>query len=166
MDMTTKTLGFLIALLLLNTAAWAQQKGAVELVSVAEVEVSQKNAKGEQEVKRVEASKANVPPGETVIFTNYYTNKGQDAATGVVITNPIPQHMVYLDKSAEGAGSRIEFSVDGGKTYGPANKLVIRAGDGKERPAISSEYTHIRWTLVKPVARGGKGSVSFRAKVK
>jgi uncharacterized repeat protein (TIGR01451 family) len=163
--MTNKTLGFLIALLLLNTAAWAQQKGAVELVSVAEVEVVQKNAKGDQEVKRVEASKANVPPGETVIFTNYYTNKGQDSATGVVITNPVPEHMVYLDKSAEGAGSRIEFSIDGGRTYGPASKLVVQTG-GKERPAIASDYSHIRWTLLKPVPRGAKGSVSFRAKVK
>lgn len=163
--MTNKTLGFLLALLLLTTAAWAQQKSAIELTTVAEVEVTATNKEGKKEVKRVEASKANVPPGETVIFTNYYTNKGQDSATGVVITNPIPEHMLYLDKSAEGAGSRIDFSVDGGRTYAPASKLVIRAG-GKERPAAVSDYTHIRWTLEKPLAKGGKGSVSFRAKVK
>ena len=31
---------------------------------------------------------------------------------------------------------------------------------------MASEYTHIRWTLKKPIGKGGKGSVSFRAKVK
>lgn len=138
----------------------------VELKSVAEVEVTVKNEKGEKEVKRVAADKANVTPSDTVIFTNYYTNKGDKPATDVVITNPVPDNMVYVDKTAEGKEAKIEFSVDKGKSYGLPEKLVVKDKDGKERAATGADYTNIRWTVKKPVVKGGAGSVSFRAKVK
>jgi uncharacterized repeat protein (TIGR01451 family) len=156
----------MIGLALFPFAAWGQQQGAIELTSVAEVEVVQKNERGKKEAKRVEASKATVEPGDTVIFSVHYVNKGDKPAEDVVITNPVPQHMAYVEKSAEGAGARIDFSVDGGKTYAAVGKLTVKGGEGKERIATASEYTHIRWSLEKPVVKGGKGRVSFRAKVK
>lgn len=163
---TKKMLFFLCIMLLLTIQAKAADKGTIELKSVSEVEVTVKNEKGEKEVKRVEAAKANVAPGDTVIFTNYYTNKGDKPASDVVITNPVPEHMLYLDGTAEGKGAKIDFSVDKGKTYAPAAKLKVKGTDGKERPAAATDYTNIRWTLEKPLEKGGKGSVSFRAKVK
>jgi len=48
--------------------------------------------------------------------------------------NPVPENMTYIDKSAEGKGARIDYSVDGGKTYGAADKLtsrMVRAGCGR-----------------------------------
>jgi len=154
------------ALLLAPALAPAQQKGGVELRSVAEVDVAQKNEKGEKVVKRVEASKANVVPGDTVIYTVTYLNSGDDPATDVVIKNPVPEHMVYLDKSAEGAGTRIDFSVDHGKSFGPADTLQVKGARGKERQGTAADITHIRWVLEQPLEKGSKGSVSFRAKVK
>lgn len=156
----------MIGLALFPLMAWGQHKGAIELTSVAEVEILQKNEKGKEELKRVEAATANVAPGDTVIFTVRYVNKGDKPAADVVINNPVPQHMAYVEKSAEGAGARIVFSIDGGKTYATADKLKVKGADGKDRIAMASEYTHIRWTLEKPVAKNGKGRVSFRAKVK
>jgi uncharacterized repeat protein (TIGR01451 family) len=156
----------LAAALLVPAAAWAQQKGGVVIRSVSEVEVKQKNAEGKEEVKRVDATKTKVLPGETVIFTNYYTYSGDKPATNVVIKNPVPDHMIYLDGTAAGAGTRIEFSADKGKTFGTAGKVTVRSADGKERRAAAADYTNIRWTLEKPLNKGAKGSVTFRAKVK
>lgn len=164
--MTNKIVTALSMLLFLSSQAMAADKGAIELKSVAEVEVTIKNDKGEKEVKRVEAAKANVVPGDAVIFTTYYSNNGKEPASDIVINNPMPEHMLYVDGTAEGSGTKIEFSVDKGKNFGAPDKLKVKGEDGKERPAGPSDYTHIRWTLSKPLAPGGKGSVSFRAKVK
>jgi len=156
----------MILLVVLPCAAWGQHKGAIELTSIAEVEILQKNKKGKEYLKRIEASKVNVAPGDTVIFSVHYVNRGEKPAADVVINNPVPRHMAYVKKSAKGAGARIVFSVDDGKTYASAGKLKVKGADGKKRIAMASEYTHIRWTLKKPIVKGGKGSVSFRAKVK
>lgn len=164
--MTKKAVIVFSMIFLLSFQASAADKGTVELTSVAEIEVTVKNDKGEKEVKRVEASKANVVPGDAVIFTTYYSNNGKEAASDIVINNPMPEHMLYIEGSAEGNGTRIEFSIDKGKSFGTPDKLRIKSADGKERPAGPSDYTSIRWTFSGPLAPGGKGSVSFRAKVK
>lgn len=151
--------------MLLASHAWAQQKGAIEVKTLAEVEIVVKNDKGKTEVKRVDAAKEKVPPGGVVIFTSRYTNKGKQPATGIVITNPIPKHMTYVDLSAEGKGAKIEFSIDGGKAYAPAEQLKVTDNEGRVRPALPKDYTHIRWTVAAPLAAGAAGTVSFRGRV-
>lgn len=156
--------GFCLLALLLPMAAWAQP-GSVSLISVAEVEIKVKNDQGIEEIKRIPAASANVAPGDAVIFTNYYSNKGDKPADKVVVTNPVPNNMFYVDGSAGGKNARIEFSIDKGKTFGLPETLIISTDDGKERPARSTDYTHIRWTLTTAVPPGEKGEVAFRAKV-
>lgn len=163
--MTKKTLCLIVAALLLPLAAGAQQKGSIELKSLAEVEVVQTDAAGKKTVSRVDAATAKVVPGDVVVFTTEYRNIGSKPTESVVITNPVPEHVVYVDKSAVGRGARIDFSVDGGKGYATAGKLVVTEA-GKKRKAGAQDYTHIRWTLTKPVPPGGKGNVSFKAKIK
>ena len=153
-------------LLLSPVLATAQQKNGVELISVAEVEVMQKNEKNELVAKRVEAAKANVAPGDTVIFTITCVNNGDKPAADIVINNPVPEYMTYIDKSAEGAGSRIDFSIDQGKSYGQIAQLKVKTAAGKEKPATPADVTTVRWTLDKPLPTGAKKSVSYRAKVK
>jgi uncharacterized repeat protein (TIGR01451 family) len=164
-SMSKTTISIMLALLLLPAAAWAQQKSPIELKSLAEVDVTVTNAKGEKEVARVEASKATVVPGDVVIFTNQYANTGDKPATDVVIKNAVPEHMIFVDGSAEGKGTRIEFSVDKGKTYGAPDKLTVTNAQGATRKAAAQDYTNIRWTVEK-LPPGARGSVSFRAKVK
>jgi len=87
-------------------------------------------------------------------------------AGNVTIMNPVPEHMAYVDKSAEGTGARIDYSIDGGKTYAAPDKLKVTDGQGKVRPALAQDYTHIRWVLIAPLAPGGTGGVSFKARLK
>jgi len=155
-----------VTLLLASGLLHAQQKSAIELTSLAEVEVTEKDAKGEKVVKRKEAALAKVVPGDVVIFTTTYRNTGKQPATNVMIMNPVPGHMVYVDKSAEGKGARIDYSIDGGQSYGLPDKLKVTDSQGRVRPALAQEYTVIRWVLSAPLAPGGTGTVSFRALVK
>lgn len=151
--------------LLLPAPAPAQKKAGIVLTSTSEVEVVKQNAGGRKEVKRVDAAKAAVVPGDTVFFTVSYTNTDTKPADRVIVINPVPEHMTYLDRSAGGTGTVIDFSVDNGKTYAAPGKLTVTA-DGRQRPATAADYTHIRWTLSKPLAPGGKGSVFFKALLK
>lgn len=163
--MNRKAAVSLLVLLLLPLAAGAQQ-GDIVVTSIAEAEVREKNAQGAEVMTRVEVSKTKVAPGDVVIFTNRYVNKGKLPATGVVVINPVPEHTTYVDMSAEGKGTTIDFSIDGGKKYAAPNKLTVTAKDGKVRPALAGDYTHIRWTVTGPLAPGAGGSVSFRARIK
>lgn len=164
--MTKKLLATLSLLLLVTLPAGAVEKKGIELKSTAEVDIIVKNDKGVNEVVRVAAADANVAPGDTVIFTTYYEYYGEKPATDVVINNPLPEHMLYLDGTAEGKGTRIDFSVDQGKTFTVASNLKLKDAAGKERPASAADYTHIRWTIEGALPNGAKGSVSFKAKVK
>lgn len=160
-----KIVAGIAAALLLSVTAWAQQKESIELRSTAEVDVVSTNAKGEKEVHRVDVAKAKVVPGDVVIFTTIYTNGGKKPAEKVVITNPLPAHMDYMDQSAEGKGTKIEFSVDGGKSYSAPDKLLVTDSRGGKRKAGPPDYTGIKWTLSKPLPPGGTGSVSYKARV-
>jgi len=163
--MIKKFLTTLSLLLLLALPVQAADKGAIELRSAAEVEITVKNDKGVSQVTRVDAAMAKVVPGDTVIFSTHYVNVGANPATDVVIDNPVPEHMLYLDGSAEGANTRIEFSVDQGKSFAAAGKLKVKDAKGKERPATAADYTNIRWTMEGALGKGARGSVSFRAKL-
>ncbi len=167
-NMRERLLGMVVTLLLIAAPmpALAQQKSAIELTSVAEVEVVGKTVQGEKEVTRTEASMAKVVPGDVVIFTTRYVNTSNKPVNNVTIMNPVPEHMSYVDKTAEGKGARIDYSVDNGKTYAAPDKLMFRDAAGKTRPALAPDYTHIRWVLTAPLAPGGAGSVSFRARLK
>jgi uncharacterized repeat protein (TIGR01451 family) len=155
------TLAAILLLLLVGTAA-AQEN--IELTSRAETETVTVNAKGEKETVRTPAAK--VVPGDTVIFTNSYRNAGREPATRVVIVNPVPEHMTYLEESATGEKMTITFSVDGGKSFAAADQLFLPGPDGKPRPARAEEYTHIRWTLPGALPPGASGEVVFRARLK
>lgn len=164
--MTRKILSSLCLLLLFALPARAADKGGIELTSTAEVEITVKNDQGVKEVKRVPAGEANVVPGEIVIFTTHYANLGSQPATNLAIKNPVSEHMTYVAGSAEGQGTRIEFSIDNGKTFAQPEQLKIKTEDGKERTAVAADYTNIRWIIVGELGPGAKGLVSYKGKVK
>ena len=148
-----------VLLLAMQTAALAQ--GHIRLQSVAEVEQKVMNEEGKIELKRVPATK--VVPGTEVIFSQHYENISGESAENAVITNPIPEHMVYQQASAQGMDTRITFSVDNGKSYNIPAKLFVFDAAGRKFPARPKDYTHIRWTFERPLPSGAKGTVSFRA---
>lgn len=166
--MKTLTLTSVVLLTLLMAgihSAWAvQEKGEVKLTVVAEMEVEVVNADGQKEMQRVPAEK--VVPGDVVIYTIEYKNNGREAAENFVITNPVPQHMVYLTGSAKGESTEITFSVDGGDSYDMPGNLTVADSEGTRAAATASDYTHIRWALNDSVAPNGTGLVTFKARLK
>ena len=145
------------------TGAWSQQTGYITLEAVAEQEREVINDKGEKELERFPAAK--VIPGDEVIYSVHYTHTGTAPADNVVITNPVPENMLYTPASASGVDTVISFSVDNGKTYDLPEKLTVTAADGSQRPARASDYTHIKWAFQKSMSPGQKGQVSFRARL-
>lgn len=107
-----------------------------------------------------------VIPGDDVHYTITFVNDGKTAADAgsVVITNPVPENTHYVADSAFGSGTTIQFSVDGGKTFHPANELsVVR--DGVKMPATSADYTTIRWVFGPALAPAAQSYVSFNARL-
>ncbi|MBT8370439.1 MAG: DUF11 domain-containing protein [Deltaproteobacteria bacterium] len=122
---------------------------------------------GQEVVKRIPA--VEVAPGETLIYTLTYTNAGDEAATNVVINDPIPQGAAYILDSASGQDTDISFSIDGGQTFKKPSMLTyeVKLADGttEKRVASPEAYTHIRWTIRK-VRAGGSGELGFQVRVK
>ena len=136
---------------------------AVEIKATAEVEVKVKKPDGSEEGKRVPATR--VPPGETVIYTLSARNTSEKPADDVIVTDPIPEHMEYVDGSVTADGARVTFSVDGGKSFAAKESLKVLGEDGAMRAALPTDFTHIRWQLEKPLAPGEARAVSFRARL-
>jgi uncharacterized repeat protein (TIGR01451 family) len=156
------------AALALAFAAWSPahaqgSSGDIEFRNIAETEQEVKTADGKVEKKRVLAQKA--IPGTEVIYTSTFRNVGKRPAGNIAVVNPVPANTTLVGGSAFGDGTDIAFSVDGGKTWGAADRLKVTGKDGKQRPAGISEFTHIRWAYRGELAAGKQGSVGFRVVV-
>jgi uncharacterized repeat protein (TIGR01451 family) len=155
---------WMVALLAVPAASWAQANGHIKLTSEALIEQTVVNEEGKKEIQRVKAAK--VVPGSEVIFATTYENVSQEKADNAVITNPVPAHMIYTDGSAQGKGTHITFSIDNGKSFNIPAKLFVFDAAGRKFPAQPKDYTHIRWEMRNPLPSGAKGEVSFRAILK
>ena len=155
----------LVLSLLLLAPAWPVRAAtgsdsSIVVKTIAEVETKVDDT---DQVKREPARK--VAPGGAVIYTISAYNTGSKPATDVVVTDPIPEHMDYVDGSASSEGARVTYSVDGGKTFAAKEKLQVRGKDGMTRAASATDFTHIRWQFEKPLAPGESRVVQFRARV-
>lgn len=103
-----------------------------------------------------------VLPGDELVYSFPTHNVGKQPATAVVITNAVPQHMQYVAGSAVGEGAEISFSIDGGKTWGKPEELLIRNANGTSMLAQAKDYTNIRW-VIKEIAPGATAVVSYHA---
>jgi len=153
----------LLLLVLVGPAVAADDTEGVELRSIAEVEVLTENDDGT--VDRTRETAAKVVPGDEVIYTMHYRNLGGDAAEDVVITNPIPQHMLLLRAGGHAPGMMLEFSVDEGRSYDALARLEVTGRNGRPRPATASDCTHLRWVFQRPLAAGEEGQVSYVAQL-
>lgn len=155
------TVGIMLAVIPLS--AWAQPKVAITIKAEKEVSVT---AKGKQVKKRIAAK--GVQPGEEIIYTLHYVNSGTDAAKNVIISDPIPAGTSYIPGSASETGD-LSFSIDKGKSFKKPTLLTyeVKGSTGKPEKKVASpdDYTDVRWTIPQ-VPAGGKGSVSFKVKVK
>jgi len=104
-------------------------------------------------------------PGERVGYQIEVNNQGTEPAADIVIANPIPEHTIYVQDSAKGLNTNIEFSVDNGKTFALPAQLFVEK-DGKRVQATSADFTQVRWKLNQPLAAGASSTVQYIVKIK
>ena len=150
----------LIAGTFVGACAYAQEQGHLNVRTVVQKEEVTTDESGDTTRRLVPAE--TVVPGEDVIYTITFTNISDDSAENIVITNPISANLTYVDGSAFGPGTLIEFSVDGGRSFASADRLMVGA-EGAERPAEAADFTHVRWTMQNDLAAGAQGFARFRA---
>jgi uncharacterized repeat protein (TIGR01451 family) len=163
-QVTVLRLALLAAALGSAATALAQtpERGCIELKTVAEVQETYVDERGNTATRLVPVGK--VVPGDEVVWTIVANNVCTTAAGDVAITNPVPQHMRYVGSSAFGPGANIVFSLDG-NTFASPEALVVAEEDGSRRPARADEYSAIRWVLPRPMGPSESLVVRYRATV-
>ena len=148
---------------LVCAAAAFGEAGSIELRARAEKRLYVQRADGTAEETFVPAGK--VVPGDVVAYTIDAKNVSAENADRVVITDPIPAAMKYLDGTADAAHAELLFSVDGGFRFDAPDKLTVANQDGSRRPAVANDYTHVRWVFAAPLAPAEQRSVRFLARL-
>ena len=151
------------ALLALANSAHAQDKGCIELKTVAESEQEYVNEQGQKAKRLVPAAK--VVPGDEVVWTIVAKNICDKPASDIVIANPVPEQMSFVPNSAIGVGTEITYSLDG-KQFNAANALVVNDAAGASRPARADEFRAVRWQYASAFQPGATAFVRYRALVK
>jgi len=149
-----------VFLFFLSVSAVAMAEGSLDVRTVVQKEEVVVNEQGE-EVRRLVPAEL-VVPGESVFYTITFRNVGEEAADHVVITNPIADDLTYVEGSAFGPGTEIQFSADGGATFAAPDELTVTE-QGTERPAKAEDYTHVRWVMNNDLEPGAQGSARFAA---
>ena len=93
-----------------------------------------------------------VKPGEQLFYSVTYSNPGETPARDAVLTLPVPAVVSLLEDSAmaEYDQASVDFSMDGGATYVPREKLIAESGLDEIQPVsvpMPEEITHMRWTF-------------------
>ena len=102
--------------------------------------------------------------GDEVQFTIRVRNPGTEPVTDVVVTKSMPVGLHYIGGSAVGPASAVEVSADGGASFGPPGEVKVSGPGRRPRRAQPTEYSHLRWTLSRPLAPGATALLRFRAR--
>ncbi|HYN45110.1 MAG TPA: hypothetical protein VES64_00295 [Allosphingosinicella sp.] len=142
----------------LPSAALAQNQ--VALTSEVFVERTVTDASGAARVT-LEAPGV-VTPGDHLVFVLSYRNNGSAPASDFVVSNPIPDSVVFDGTESPGAA----YSVDGGRNWGALSALAVRAADGTSRPATLADVNSVQWRFAQAIPAGSGGQLKFRGIVK
>jgi uncharacterized repeat protein (TIGR01451 family) len=144
----------------------AKQEPKLELKTKVEKEIKVKRNQ-QWVLERQVVDKA--APGDVVVYTVTYVNAGSGDVANAVIVNPIPKGVLVIPQSAEGKDAEVTFSIDNNRSYYPQPVMMkMKKPDGslESKPAPLDIYTHVRWTIKKPVPPGQSGQVSFKATIR
>lgn len=147
--------------LALGTPAAAQQQNQLS-VAVENRSAALEAARGTP--RSDEAARA----GDVLRYRLTFRNTTPRALRGVVVSDPIPAGLRFVAGSsrASRADARVEYSVDGGRTFAaqPMETVVVD-GRREQRPAAPEKYTHVRWTVGGEVAPGATVVAEFDARL-
>lgn len=151
----------------LAASPWVAASNSVVLSSEAFIERVEAGADGKERAVLKQPKDVIVVPGDKVVFTLRYANKGAEPAAGFRATNPMPGPVQFVSVAEEWA----EVSIDKGATWGQLSdmKVIVKGVDGAPdsmRAAGPEDVTHVRWVFSKPIAPGTEGTVSYRGLVK
>ena len=146
----------------LGSSALAQEQTTLDVRTTVQKEETVVDEAGNAETRLVDPD--TVLPGDKVIYTITFRNAGDETADDVVVTNPIDPSLTYVDGSAFGPGTRIEFSADGGQSFASRDELTV-SENGVTRAAEPADYTHVRWTMEGELEAGSTGVARFSAVV-
>lgn len=153
----------LLALIAAPVMALADPDLSIQMVAEREITVVEN---GEEITRRVPTLE--IESGAKLYFTLQIQNEGDEAATNVVVDNPIPEATTYVDGSAGGASTRVMFSIDNGETYASADELTYEfttfSGETETRRARPEMYTDVRWVM-ESVPPGSEGELYFQVTV-
>jgi uncharacterized repeat protein (TIGR01451 family) len=142
----------------------------VKLILTADKKVEEVDAEGNKKIvwQGLEDG-AEVLPGDSLRYTIQSENEGDLAAKKLVITQPIPEQMVYhLDSATSTANTDITYSIDGGETFvtEPMVEKTLEDGTVVEVPAPAELYTHVRWQFSGDLSAQKDASASYEVQVK
>jgi uncharacterized repeat protein (TIGR01451 family) len=165
MSWKTPVLG-LLGLALVAAAATANESGNLRIGMQVEREVAKRNDSGQLELRTEPVAAAS--RGDVLVYTLNIVNEGGDPALAARVDDPIPAGTVLIPDSAGGTGTRITYSIDGGKTYVvyPALRRVVgEDGVARDLPVPAEDYTHVRWTLTEALDPGQVRTAYFKVRV-
>lgn len=109
-----------------------------------------------------------VLPGDVIRYTLTFTNSLDHAVRGLKLSNPIPAglHLVGGSTWASRDDARLEYSIDGGKTFSaqPTESVAVD-GHTVQRPASPDRYTNVRWVVAGDVAPKAVVTARFEARL-
>ncbi|MCH9694493.1 MAG: DUF11 domain-containing protein [Gammaproteobacteria bacterium] len=150
----------LTGLMLTALSFVAAAQAHLDVQTLVQKEQAYINEQGETDRRLVTADI--VVPGETVFYTITFTNVSDESAENVVITNPIAEDLVYVEGSAFGPGTDMQFSIDGGASFANRDELTITE-EGVTRPAVARDFTHVRWVMQNTLEAGAQATARFAA---
>lgn len=147
-----------LVMLALNTSA-AENKVEVQLL--AEVKVSSPGPDNKPIAHFAPAG--TLSQGEIVYYSVRIRNPTAEYLRDVVVVQPIPANTTYVERSASGPGTDIQFSADGGQTFAPEGRVTFTDLSGVQHAATAKDYTHVRWQLRNALAPAATALARFQA---
>jgi uncharacterized repeat protein (TIGR01451 family) len=97
--------------------------------------------------------------GDRLLFVLSYRNVGTEPAQDFVVTNPVPDSVIYAGADE----AEPEVSVDWGRNWGALSSLSVKEPAGHSRAARPEDVTHVRWSIRRPIGAGESGRLTYHA---
>ncbi len=104
--------------------------------------------------------------GDVLVYTVKFANLSDGPLQSACIVDPIPTSTVFLEAMPNSASATAEISVDGGHVFAVPPIFAPAANGNGPTEIPPTFYTHIRWSLPEPLAKGANGEFKFKVRVK